>query len=827
MKSYRIIIPLFILLFNLPISNSLPISNKTIYVDDENVNGPWDGSIEHPYRYIQQAIDNATSGDTIFVYSGIYYENIIVYKSVDLIGEDRNRVIIDGMRVTKDAVVNITAPDVTLRGFTIENGWCEDEKFWDASGIKIFSSNVKIKGNVISFNRLGVTVATGVTSLTISDNIFIDDGILLGCYVYNKRMTKEDFLHEISNNTVNGKPLYYYKNLYNSIIPKDAGQIILVNCRNVTIRGVNITHTDFSITIAFCSNCTIEKSTITRTDGELILFNSNNNTIQNNVISYTLHGICLDFNSRYNVVRYNDISNSWVGISALTSSNNNLIYRNKLHDNAAGVLLAPLIHYMKPYDNDISRNSIYSNNVGVQIQDGSFNNTIQRNNISKNKEGILLKHSDNNLIRYNYFNRNFPISAIFMNCTTNFWDHNYWNRARILPKIIFGYKTIDGIISPWINIDRYPLKYPPAIYRGNILYVGGRGEGNYSSIQSAISDASSGDTIFVYSGIYHENVTIDKELSLIGENADTTIIDGIGNDTVTILAENIKLSGFTITNATDEEDISTTGIRIVGSNNIISDNIIMDNTIGVFIRRATNITICNNRFYNNGIIISPYDWDENRHIPLYDEYFIHTIEDNTVNGRKIYYLRNQRNISLPSDVGELIAFNCSNITVESLSFTRCDCSLLLIYTDNCEIRNSSFIDDADIWLIDCDNNIFMHNVMSRNLHGVTLDYNSEGNEFLYNNFSYNNWMGVMIEDESNYNIFEKNNFFGNNKWSAFIGYSFMNKWYSNYWDEWIGLRQAYLSFLPKIIFGSPLKNCYRITLPMNFDLHPADKPWLN
>ena len=47
--------------------------------------------------------------------------------------------------------------------------------------------------------------------------------------------------------------------------------------------------------------------------------------------------------------------------------------------------------------------------------------------------------------------------------------------------------------------------------RGNILYVGGSGPGNYSKIQDAIDDASDGDTVFVFNGIYYENVWIDEK----------------------------------------------------------------------------------------------------------------------------------------------------------------------------------------------------------------------------------------------------------------------------------------------------------------------------
>ncbi len=55
--------------------------------------------------------------------------------------------------------------------------------------------------------------------------------------------------------------------------------------------------------------------------------------------------------------------------------------------------------------------------------------------------------------------------------------------------------------------------------KGITLYVGGTGAGNYSTIQSAIDAASSGDTVFVYNGIYYENVVLNKDdINLIGEN---------------------------------------------------------------------------------------------------------------------------------------------------------------------------------------------------------------------------------------------------------------------------------------------------------------------
>ena len=78
---------------------------------------------------------------------------------------------------------------------------------------------------------------------------------------------------------------------------------------------------------------------------------------------------------------------------------------------------------------------------------------------------------------------------------------------------------------------------------------------DYQIIQEAIDDANAGDTVWVKSGSYHQNVTIDKQLSLIGENSEITIIYGFRNfnvlapdTTIQINADGVLVSDFTLTN---------------------------------------------------------------------------------------------------------------------------------------------------------------------------------------------------------------------------------------------------------------------------------------
>ena len=127
-----------------------------IYVDDDNTEGPWDGTIEHPYRYIVDGYENASAGDTIFVFSGFYDEvkELVLSKSINLVGEDRDSTIIN-WSMQEDYVDSII-----VRGFTIKG-----------QGITLFHSSFhKICDNIFLGVR-GVCFSNCSNSI-ISDNIF-------------------------------------------------------------------------------------------------------------------------------------------------------------------------------------------------------------------------------------------------------------------------------------------------------------------------------------------------------------------------------------------------------------------------------------------------------------------------------------------------------------------------------------------------------------------------------------------------------------------------------------------------------------------------------
>ena len=76
---------------------------------------------------------------------------------------------------------------------------------------------------------------------------------------------------------------------------------------------------------------------------------------------------------------------------------------------------------------------------------------------------------------------------------------------------------------------------------GMVLYVGGTGLGNYSKIQDAINNATPGDMVRVFAGIYNENVVVNRTIQLIGNGSEVTLysksLDCILNQRATSLGK--------------------------------------------------------------------------------------------------------------------------------------------------------------------------------------------------------------------------------------------------------------------------------------------------
>jgi nitrous oxidase accessory protein len=101
---------------------------------------------------------------------------------------------------------------------------------------------------------------------------------------------------------------------------------------------------------------------------------------------------------------------------------------------------------------------------------------------------------------------------------------------------------------------------------------------DYPTIESAITNANDGDTILVKEGTYHETLKINKSITLIGEDRDTTIIKGFLREGIkiplTITQNNVTITGFTLSEG-------WAGIQLFATCCTISGNRITNNEHGI------------------------------------------------------------------------------------------------------------------------------------------------------------------------------------------------------------------------------------------------------
>ena len=311
---------------------------------------------------------------------------------------------------------NIANNDLGIRlwGHSNHNRISRNNVTNNSGGILLSSSNNIISENNIVNNGCGISLNHSFNN-TITGNVFVNNSLVVLPPTYG---------NVVKSNTVNGKPLVYLEGVSGWVI-SDAGQVILVKCKRITIKGLNLSNTHVGIQLL--------------------------ETSDTRVIS-------------------NNIANNYFGIW-LWYSSNNVISENNIMNNTDGILLSHSL------SNIISGNNITGNTLDGIMLAYSSNNTVRGNNIANNKHGIWLAHSSNNVIYHNNFVNN--SQHVRIDCydvcpPTNVWDDgypsggNYWSDYTGVDSYSGPYQNetgSDGIgDTPYVidenNIDRYPLMNP-------------------------------------------------------------------------------------------------------------------------------------------------------------------------------------------------------------------------------------------------------------------------------------------------------------------------------------------------------------------------------
>jgi parallel beta-helix repeat protein len=323
--------------------------------------------------------------------------------------------------------------------------------------------------------------------------------------LYSGLLIFDSYPNIVHNNVVGDLPLIYLEGQSDIVISDPCGQIICINCSNITIqnqqiqhsvRGIFLLHSDFctlnnnsliynrqgimcsyshyttvshnllkinvyhAVSLNSCHNSTIIHNTIDRTEDYGLTVHGINNTIAHNSISYS-ESLGLVLSGPDISIINNTFYRNGKGISIRFLSNS-IIRENTLTENTEyGMSISDSTN------NFITGNIITESTYGIILKAYCTKHTIRKNELRDNTNGLVLNDAyENDIIKNNFIGNDIDarFHAYLCKAFFNSWRSNYWDRARFI-KVVWGTKTV--IIfehatktTPRIRFDVFPALRP-------------------------------------------------------------------------------------------------------------------------------------------------------------------------------------------------------------------------------------------------------------------------------------------------------------------------------------------------------------------------------
>lgn len=571
-----------------------------IYVDDDNTAGPWGGTQQFPYQYIWQGIENATAGDTVYVLNGTYYENVILNKAIQLIGESKQNTIIDAQNYA--TVVVITADNVVMKNFQLKDGGEEWAPNRD-SGVKILGNYVTFENCDLYENFHGIFVISWYSTITnctshdneyglflwYTDTKYCRYNQIINVLSYDDRSIGV-YLSNARNNThincVSYSGIYGYYGTGNTYI----------NCHSIGSSFSITANPSYNTLI----NCSAAHASYPDSYGSWL-----HTTTRSTFVNFTIYGtsegglnhdytgIGMDMytstdNTFTNCRFYNNDND---GIEMESGSSRNIFTNCEFYNNGKSGISNSRVGYDPASINNVFTNCASYNNSGYAILlNNAKTNTLTGCTFADSHWGVVLIKSANCVLSGNSINNNdinFDVQGVIADYTQNIGPTNTING-----------KPIFYLISQ-VNI-----------VLSNVGFLGLIGCTNIS-----VSNSDMNGAILVNS-----------------QRVNLTNVDSHGGGNA-LFCSNV-------------DRINLTNSEFYNCN------------FGVQFLFSSKVKMKNTHIYNNTFNFKIDNDDVN------DFYTYDMDTSNTIQGKTIFYVSNISDITVEDDIGFLGLISCHNVTVE-------------------------------------------------------------------------------------------------------------------------------------------------------------------
>jgi parallel beta-helix repeat protein len=312
------------------------------------------------------------------------------------------------------------------------------------------------------------------------------------------------------------------------------------------------------------------------------------------------------------------------------------------------ILLTPLsIVLADDTEPPVITNITYGPHAGVRTDPGFYlyQSCNVTDNVSVSEVRIIITGPigftpiNNSMVNINGSHYYYEVDNVSLSGTYGFYiwaidSSNNTVQSNIFYMLVFEnymsyiYVNVNNTAGPWNGTAQHPLQ----------------------SITDALAVLAPNGTIFIYEGIYwNTSIVLDKSLNLLGENQDTTILDGGGLSASGIVSINgnhlISLANLTLRNAIQGLQVQNgsnvtmshctvsqctdSAVSMVESQHfLVTDCTFQNNNRGIQLTNCSYNQFYHNNFFNNIIPVSTYlntsfnAWDNGITGNYWDDYRI-------------------------------------------------------------------------------------------------------------------------------------------------------------------------------------------------------------